>query len=125
MSLVEREAVTAAGDRTITPEQRRGIVLLGTEISLFMVAFGLVGPLTFVPLFVSHLSDHPMAVGAVTAAFQIGWVPQLLIAGYVERSERKWPWVQWFGSIERLPVLVLALCALAAPAVGSPIVLVG
>src|SRR5688572_20936030 len=112
------------GDRTITPEQRRGIVLLGSEISLFMVAFGLVGPLTFVPLFVSRLSDHPLAVGAVTAAFQIGWVPQLLIAGYVERTERKWPWVKWFGTIERLPVLVLALCALAAPAVGPPIVIV-
>jgi len=126
VTATEREAVAgaSAGDRTITPEQRRGIVLLGTEISLFMVAFGLVGPLTFVPLFVSRLSDHPLAVGAVTAAFQIGWIPQLLVAGYVERSERKWPWVQWFGSIERLPVLVLTLCALVAPMVGSPILVV-
>lgn len=114
----------AANDRTITPEQRRGIVLLGSEISLFMVAFGLVGPLTFVPLFVSRMSDHPLAVGAVTAAFQIGWVPQLLIAGYVERTDRKWLWVKWFGTIERLPVLMLTLCALAAPAVGPPIVIV-
>jgi MFS family permease len=110
--------------RDVTSEQRRGIILLGVEISLFMTAFGLVGPLTFVPLFVSHLSDHPLAVGAVTAAFQIGWIPQLLVAGYVERTHRKWPWVQWFGSLERLPVLLLALCALAAPVVGSPIVLV-
>jgi MFS family permease len=116
--------VAPAASRSITPEQRRGITLLGVEISLFMTAFGLVGPLTFVPLFVSHLSDHPMAVGAVTAAFQIGWIPQLFVAGYVERSQRKWPWVQWFGSIERVPVLALMLCALAAPAVGPPILIV-
>lgn len=124
MTAVEQDstASVAATDRTISPEQRRGMVLLGTEISLFMVAFGLVGPLTFVPLFVSRLSDHPLAVGAVTAAFQLGWIPQLFVAGYVERSERKWRWVQWFGSIERLPVLVLLLSALAAPAVGGQIV---
>ena len=62
------------------------------------------------------------AVGAVTAAFQLGWIPQLLVAGYVERTERKWRWLQWFGGVERLPVLVLTMSALAAPAVGSPIV---
>lgn len=115
---------SASSRRTVTPAQRRGIALLGAEMSLFMVAFGLLGPLTFVPLFVSHLTDHPLAVGAVTAAFQLGWIPQLFVAGYVERTRRKWPWVQWFGSIERMPVLLLALCALAAPSVGSPIVFV-
>ena len=123
----ERVVATAtgsAGQRAVTPEQRRGIVLLGAEMSLFMTAFGLVGPLTFVPLFVSHLSDDPMAIGAVTAAFQIGWIPQLFVAGYVERSARKWPWVLWFGSMERLPVLVLTLAALAAPAVGPPVLIV-
>ena len=88
MTVVERggASVAAVAERTISPEQRRGMVLLGSEISLFMVAFGLVGPLTFVPLFVSHLTDHPLAVGAVTAAFQLGWIPQLLVAGYVERT---------------------------------------
>src|SRR5688572_28829627 len=109
--------------REITPEQRRSIFLLGSEISLFMTAMGLVGPLTFVPLFVSHLNPDPFAVGAVTAAFQLGWLPQLFVAGYVERSRRKWIWVQWFGTIERLPSLALALCALAAPMVGPPVLI--
>jgi MFS family permease len=99
------------------------MLLIGSEMTLFTVAYGLVGPLTFVPLFVSRLSDDPFAIGAVTAAFQLGWLPQLLVAGYVERSRRKWIWVQWFGTFERMPSLVLALCALAAPAVGPPIVL--
>ncbi|MGE3271076.1 MAG: MFS transporter [Chloroflexota bacterium] len=123
-AVVSDPSSVAAGRHGITPEQRRSIALLGGEISLFMIAMGLVGPLTFVPLFVSHLSDNPMAVGAVTAAFQLGWLPQLFVAGYVERSHRKWPWVRWFGSIERLPSLVLALCALAVPVVGPPILIV-
>jgi MFS family permease len=100
------------------------MLLIGGEIGLFMMAMGLVGPLTFVPLFVSHLNPDPFAVGAVTAAFQLGWLPQLFVAGYVERSRRKWIWVQWFGTIERLPILVLAVCALAAPSVGAPILIV-
>jgi MFS family permease len=119
----DRPGTGTASDRTIGPEQRRNIGLLGSEITLFMIAQGLVGPLTFVPLFVSHLSDHPLAVGAVTAAFQLGWLPQLFVAGYVERSQRKWPWVQWFGTIERLPALVLALCALAVPFAGTPVLI--
>src|SRR3954451_4494388 len=109
--------------RTLTRQQRHGIMLMGSEITLFMVAYGLVGPLTFVPLFVSRLSDDPFAVGAVTAAFQLGWLPQLLVAGYVERSRRQWILVQWFGTIERPPSLALAVCALAAPLLGPPVLI--
>ena len=66
------------------PPRTRNVAVMGSEISLFMVAMGLVGPLTFVPLFASKLSDSPLAVGAVTAAFQIGWLPQVFVAGYVD-----------------------------------------
>src|SRR6185295_7068704 len=119
----DRRPVIVAGRRTVSPAQKRSIALMGSEISLFMIAYGLIGPLTFVPLFVSKLSDDPLAVGAVTAAFQLGWLPQLFVAGQVERSRRKWIWVQWFGTIERTPSLALALCALAAPLVGPPILI--
>jgi len=109
--------------RSLSRKQRRDILLIGSEITLFMLAYGLVGPLTFVPLFVSRLSPDPFVIGMVTAAFQLGWLPQLLVAGYVERSRRKWIWVQWFGTVERTPALALALCALAAPVVGPPILI--
>src|SRR5829696_8854759 len=103
--------------------QRRNVVVMGSEISLFMIAMGFAAPLTFVPLFASKLTDNPLAIGAVTAAFQIGWLPQVFVAGYVERSARKWPWVIVFGELERMPSLGMALCALAAPSVDATIVL--
>lgn len=124
MTATSLAGATPPNSRTVTPAQRRNIALIGSEIAMFMTAYGLVGPLTFVPLFVSRLTDDPFAVGAVTAAFQLGWLPQLFVAGYVERSRRKWIWVQWFGTIERIPSLALALCALAAPVFG-PTVLIG
>lgn len=88
-----------------------------------MTALGLFAPQTLVPLFVSKVSSDPLAIGAVTAAFQLGWMPQIFAAGYVERSARKLTWALIFSALERIPVLGLALLALAAPNLGVGTVL--
>lgn len=103
----------------MSPAQRRNVGVLGVDMALFAMGLGALGQLTIIPLFVSKLTDNPLAVGAVTAAFQIGWLPQVFAAGLVERSVRKWPWVIWFSSFERLASLVLVLCALALPHTGA------
>src|SRR5581483_7554465 len=72
------------GRRPLPAEQRRNIALLGLDMAIFMMALGAIGQLTIIPLFVSRLTDSPLAVGAVTAAFQLGWLPQVFVAGYVE-----------------------------------------
>jgi MFS family permease len=105
-------------------EQRRNILLLGLDMAIFSMGLGALGQLTVIPLFVSKLTDSSLAVGAVAAAIQIGWLPQIFTAGIVERSARKWPWVLVFGTLERVPVVFLALGALAAPFAGPWIVLV-
>ncbi len=104
-------------------QQRRNVLFLGADLALFMAAVGLLAPTTLVPLFISKLTDNPLAIGASTAAFQIGWLPQLFAVGYVERSSRKLPWLVVASGLERLPALGLVLCALAAPSVAAPIVL--
>ena len=103
--------------------QHSNVLLLGADLALFMAALGLLGPVTLVPLFVSKLTDDPLAIGALTAAFHLGWLPQLFAAGYVERSARKLPLALVFTGFERLPALGLALCALAAPSLGPGLVL--
>lgn len=109
---------------------RRNVLLLGFDIAMFMTAIGLLGPTTLVPLFVSKLTDNPLAIGMLSAAFQLGWFPQLFAAGYVERSARKLPAVIGYTVVERIPALGLALCALAAaggldggPLVAAPIII--
>ena len=103
--------------------QRRNAALLGADLALFMTAMGIIGPLTLVPLFVSKLTADPLAIGALTAVFQLGWLPQLLVVGYYERSARKRLWLLGFGALERLPPLGLAVAALLVPAVSLPLVL--
>jgi hypothetical protein len=110
--------------RSVSSGQRRNTWLLGIDMAIFAMGLGALGQLTIIPLFVSKLTDSPLAVGAVAAAIQIGWLPQIFIAGTIERSARKWPWVTRFSTVERLPSLILALCALAAPYTGSWIVVV-
>src|SRR4051812_5705922 len=95
--------------QSIDPAQRRNIWLLGIDMAIFSMGLGALGQLTVIPLFVSKLTDSPLAVGAVAAAIQIGWLPQIFIAGTIERTERKWPWVCVFGTLERMPTLILVV----------------
>jgi MFS family permease len=116
------DAALASQCRTsVAPGQRRNIALLGLDMAIFMMALGAIGQLTIIPLFVSRLTDSALAVGAVTAAFQLGWLPQVFVAGYVERSVHKWRWVLWLTPFERLTAPVLMACALLAPTYGAAI----
>src|SRR5688500_437398 len=92
----------------------RNGLYLGINLALFMAALGLLGPTTIVPLFVSKITSDPFAIGLVAAAFQLGWLPQIFIAGYVERSHRKLPLLIRYTVLERIPSLGLTLCAFAA-----------
>ena len=102
--------------------QRRNVWLLGIDMAVFAMGLGALGQLTVIPLFVSKLTDNPLAIGAVAAAIQFGWLPQILVAGPVERSARKWPWVTRYSFLERFPTLVLAFAALAVPYAGPWVV---
>ena len=104
-------------------QQRRNVLCLGADMTLFMVAVGLVSQVTLVPLFVSKLTDSPLAIGALAAVFQLGWLPQLVAAGYYERSSNKRRWLIGFSLLERLPAVALAVCALIATSVATPVVL--
>src|SRR5215211_5631861 len=110
MTVVAPDSATPA--TSASAEQRRNTWLLGLDLAIFAMGLGALGQLTIIPLFISKLTDNPLAIGAVAAAIQLGWLPQLFIAGKIERSARKWPWVTRFSTFERLPTLVLVLCAL-------------
>ena len=71
---------------------------------------------TIVPLFVSKLSDSPVAIGITAVIAQGSWyLPQLLTANLVERLPRKKPVVVNLGFFsERLPLFFMILAAFLA-----------
>lgn len=72
---------------------------------------------TIGPLFISKLTDSPVALGLLAVVAQGGWfLPQLFTANAVERLARKKPVVVNLGFfLERLPMWLLIPAALLAP----------
>jgi MFS family permease len=82
----------------------------------FWFGISFVSSATIVPLFISKLTDNPLALGLVAVIAQGAWyLPQLFTANAVERLARKKPVVVNLGLFtERAPMWVLVVAALVA-----------
>jgi len=79
------------------------------DFGLFTAALSFVSVATVLPAFVKHFTASSVLIGAVSALGTFGWfLPQLLVAGHIERLDRKKPFVLLFALGERLPWLALA-----------------
>lgn len=89
-----------------------------TDGAFFWLSQSFISATTILPLFVSKLTDNPFYFGLLAVVAQAGWYfPQLFSAGLIERTARKKPWVVNLGFFsERVPVFLLPLAALLAPA---------
>lgn len=83
----------------------------------FWFGLSFISSSTIAPLFISKLTDSPIALGLLAVVAQGGWfLPQLFTANSVERLSRKKPVVVNLGFfLERLPVWILIPAALLAP----------
>ncbi len=85
---------------------RRNFFLLVLDGILFMVALGLIGSTTVIPDFVRRLTDSEILIGLSGSLFEVGWtLPQLFIARYVVRFERK----KWLFAGPNIPVRLIIL----------------
>jgi MFS family permease len=68
---------------------------------------------TILPVFMSTLTDSPILIGLIPSLEGAGWfLPQLFLARYLEGKSRRRPIVLKLGVFERVPYLLLAICAL-------------
>jgi MFS family permease len=81
--------------------------------ALFWLGLSFAAPSTIMPLYVSHLTDSRLLIGLISAITGAGWfLPQLLMANYVERMPVKKKMVIGVGLFsERLPFVVMAASA--------------
>ena len=86
------------------------------DVIFFMGAISLISATTILPLFISKLTDSTIPLALVAMLSQGGhFLPQLFVANYIERLDRKKPVVVNLGFLtERLPAILLILAPLAA-----------
>ncbi len=67
---------------------------------------------TILPVFMSTLTDSPILIGLIPSLEGAGWfLPQLFLARHLEGKNRRRPMVLKLGVLERVPYLLLAICA--------------
>jgi MFS family permease len=74
---------------------------------LFTLAMSLISSTTLIPDFIRHLTNSEVLIGFSSSLFEVGWaLPQLFIARYIIRSERK----KWWFVGPNIPVRFVILC---------------
>lgn len=101
----------------IERDLRHNLIVNTADGAFWLFGIAFVSSATILPVYVSHLTDSSIAVGAVSALEALGWfLPQLFVAPLVEGITRVKPWVLLLGLIERAPFLLLAIAIGAFPA---------
>jgi MFS family permease len=77
---------------------------------LFNLAEALVGGTTVLPLFVSTLTGSKVLVGLAGTMSQAGWyMPQFVVAGFIEHVRRKKPVYVWAGLVRCIAIWTIAI----------------
>jgi MFS family permease len=88
---------------------RRNFVVMGLDLTLFVLGINFASVYGILPLFVRHLSASNLALGAIPALRAANLLPPLFVAGLTEPLPHKKPFVIAWTVVERLPYLALAL----------------
>lgn len=87
------------------------------DAGFFGLALGMASFVSVLPQFVASLTDSPLWIGLIVSIQPLGWhLPQLLTANRVNRLRRFMPMIMRTTTAERIPFFLLALLALASPA---------
>lgn len=106
--------MTIAEAQELTPSlreriYRRNFVFFLGDSVLFTIAIGILGATTVVPDFVRRLTDSEVLIGIFSSLFNIGFLlPQLFVARYIVRYERKKWWFVGPNIPVRFVILIFA-----------------
>jgi MFS family permease len=94
------------------PIYRRNFIFFLTDGILFSVAMAIIGPTTLIPDFIRRLTSSEILIGFSSSLFDVGFtLPQLFIARYIVRFERKKWWFVGPNIPVRFVMLIFALLA--------------
>lgn len=103
-------------DQHIDPEVRQhfrpNVINNALDGIIWLLGESFVSVNTILPVFTSTLTSSAVLIGLVPALTNAGWfIPQLIMAGHVQRLPRKMPFARAMSVIERMPYIFLPLTA--------------
>lgn len=100
-------------DAAVSRNYRHNFIVNLLDGALFFGGFAFLSEQTILPVFVSRLTDSPLALGLVSGMFSMGWLlPQVFTAPWVERLAVKKRFVATVSLFtERLAPFMMALIA--------------
>src|SRR5512140_2093731 len=120
---------------------RSNFIYFMADNLLFTVAISLIGSTTVIPDFIRHLTNSEILIGLCSSLFTVGYtLPQLFVARYIVRYERKKWWfvgpnipvrfvilifagiVVWLGKDQPGLILVLFFVCYTIAAIGDGLV---
>ncbi|MBN1658137.1 MAG: MFS transporter [Anaerolineae bacterium] len=103
-------------EATVEQNYRWNLIVNVLDGTTFWFALSFLSSTTIAPLYMSKLTDSPLALGLLgVIAYGAWFLPQLLTAGWIEGREQVKPVVIRAGFfLERLPVWLLVVSALVA-----------
>jgi len=110
--------MTNSGAGALSPAEReaayrRNFRLFLIDSIAFTVAMGIIGPSTVIPDFIRRLTDSEVLIGLSSSLFDIGWMlPQLFMARYLVRVERKKWWFAGPNLVVRFAIPAFAVIIL-------------
>lgn len=119
----EAQAATRRHPRPVYCDRRvrRNFVLMFVDALGWPLGWAFMAPDTILPAFLLHLSDDPRTIALLRTIYALGgWLPVLWAPNVIAGVKRRGPVVVGIGVFERLPMLVIALSALAL-AQGRPV----
>ena len=91
------------------PVYRRNFIYFMADNLLFTVAISIIGSTTVIPDFIRHLTNSEILIGLSSSLFTIGYtLPQLFVARYIVRYERKKWWFVGPNIPVRFVILIFA-----------------
>lgn len=92
---------------------RRNFSVNALDLTFFSLGESFANLRTIIPVFASTLTASPFLIGLIPILGEIGWsLPQIFLSRFSARLQRKLPYVQIVGLLERIPYFFMAWLAL-------------
>ena len=99
---------------------KHNFIVNALDNSIWLFGDSFVSMSTILPVFAATLTDSPLVIGLIPALLNAGWfLPQLFMAGLVQRLRKVLPLAKKMAIVERIPITFFPLLVFLLPGINK------